>query len=295
MPAIHTLENQWLSLAVSEHGASITRLVFRPLNFPILRSSSDSEDVSMAGMFPLLPFVNRIAGNRFIWQGKEIVFPITQADEPYFLHGDGWLNQWQLRPMYSNAAQLCLHSESELAGTYHYEAQLIFFLEKDVLGISLQLTNKGRSRYPFGLGLHPFFQLLPTTQVHFAAEQIWFEDDHHISISPATDIPKHLSFSHPRTIPDDWLNYCYYSPQSVTATLDHPNGMTVKLTCDTHYLQIYKPQGQSDFLCLEPQSQFGNAHHDPNFASLNVLEPGQSMTLNAQIQCLEAIKSHACS
>lgn len=285
MSATHILENPWLSLTVSENGASISRFVFRPLNFAVLRSSSNSEDVSMAGMFPLLPFVNRIAGNAFTWRGKQISLPITQRDEPYFLHGDGWHQRWHMQPQDSNVLQLKLTTHGELPGIYSYDASIIFRLEGSKLHIRLQLTNTGDGPFPFGLGLHPFFQAMPATLVHFMAEKIWLEDECHISVEPPIEIPEILSFNKSRTIPSQWLNYCYLLPERINATIDHPNGLTIKLLSDVYYLQIYKPSGPSEFFCLEPQTQFGNAHHAPNFSSLTILKPAQSMLLDTSIDC----------
>lgn len=47
-------------------------------------------------MFPMLPLANRVAGNRFLLRGEEVVLPQHEADDKFFLHGDGWLRRWDV-------------------------------------------------------------------------------------------------------------------------------------------------------------------------------------------------------
>ena len=44
--------------------------------------------------FPLVPWSNRIGGGRFPFRGRTIEVPRTRGDEPFPLHGHGWLMPW---------------------------------------------------------------------------------------------------------------------------------------------------------------------------------------------------------
>lgn len=48
-----------------------------------------------ASCFPLVPFANRVSGNRFVWQGREYQLQPNVEWDAHYLHGDGWLGQWQ--------------------------------------------------------------------------------------------------------------------------------------------------------------------------------------------------------
>ncbi len=79
------LENAHLRMCVSSLGGKVQSLFSRQYQAPVLYENP------AGGMFPMLPLANRVAGNRFIFHGQEIVLPRHHADEYFFLHGDGWV------------------------------------------------------------------------------------------------------------------------------------------------------------------------------------------------------------
>ena len=82
------LENAHLRMRVASLGGKVQSLYSRHYQAPVLYENP------AGGMFPMLPLANRVAGNRFIFQGREIVLPRHHADAHFFLHGDGWLQRW---------------------------------------------------------------------------------------------------------------------------------------------------------------------------------------------------------
>ena len=54
------------------------------------------ENVLDAASFPLVPYVNRIRGGRFTFRGREVRLAPNMAGDPSPLHGQGWLNPWQV-------------------------------------------------------------------------------------------------------------------------------------------------------------------------------------------------------
>ena len=64
---------------------------------PILREcNSPLENVLEASSFPLVPYVNRIRGGRFTFRGREVRLAPNMAGDPSPLHGQGWLDPWQV-------------------------------------------------------------------------------------------------------------------------------------------------------------------------------------------------------
>lgn len=84
------MENAHLRMCVSSLGGKVQSLFSRQYQAPVLYENP------AGGMFPMLPMANRVAGNRFIFQGREIVLPRHHADAHFFLHGDGWLQCWDI-------------------------------------------------------------------------------------------------------------------------------------------------------------------------------------------------------
>jgi hypothetical protein len=72
------LENAHLRMRVASLGGKVQSLFSRQYQAPVLYENP------AGGMFPMLPLANRVAGNRFIFQGREIVLPRHHADAHFF-------------------------------------------------------------------------------------------------------------------------------------------------------------------------------------------------------------------
>ncbi|EAS43158.1 aldose 1-epimerase [Photobacterium profundum] len=295
--AIHTLENGRLKVVINEMGGVIDVFTYgdeRPFDILRPRIHDGTNFAGNSSLFPMLPMVNRIRDNQFDWQGRRVVLPINESvDSHFFLHGNGWLTQWQCQ---ANAecehTVLKLAMASDIEGVCHYEAEQTYKLDGDRLTITLCLTNIGDEVFPFGIGFHPFFHCLPDTLIKFSAQGIWLEDVHYLPTDFMEHIPDVFNFGQGKTIPTVWINNGYYlAEDGVNIILKHPNRVAVVVTSPCRYLQVYKPTGYSDFLCLEPQSQSVNSHKtlylDDSSNSLSILAPHHSMHIVMTIKVHE--------
>ncbi|EKT56043.1 aldose 1-epimerase [Providencia burhodogranariea] len=280
----YSIANHDLILTVSELGASIIELSTVDSKFPLLRPVELSADfnASQSAMFPLVPFANRIKGNCFIWEKQKLHWPKHALDAFFFLHGNGWIQNWEIIKQSIN--QLTFEVNSVINDICHYQATINYqLLDKELL-IELSVTNKSKTRFPFGLGLHPFFTVLPNTKIQFNAAGLWLEDSKHLPTEFITPIPDTFSCNEQRTIPNIWINNGYTN-WSGTATLQHDNGINITLTSDCPILQVFKfannevSNQQHNFICLEPQSHAVNDHNNPNYGLLKILEPEQSTAI----------------
>lgn len=288
--AIHTLENSKLKVIINEMGGVIDAFTYRGEQpFEILRPriKDGSNFAGNSGLFPMLPVVNRIRNNQFYWQGRHIVLPIHDGiDQEYFLHGDGWLTQWEynIETNETGAQPLILTTKSKISGVCDYTAEQKYTLEDDRLILTLSLRNTGQEVFPFGIGFHPFFHCLPETLVKFHAQGMWFEDIHYLPTNYVRQIPELFSFTEEKLIPSMWINNGFHlSEDGINIKLNHQNGLTVSIMSSCRYLQVYKPEGLTNFLCLEPQSQHVDAHNSPHYDSLTILEPQESMVITMSI------------
>ncbi|MCQ8780375.1 aldose 1-epimerase, partial [Escherichia coli] len=81
--------------------------------------------------------------------------------DAHYLHGDGWLGQWQCVTRSDDS--LCLEYEHR-GGVYHYRVSQTFHLTADALTVTLSVTNEGAETLPFGTGWHPYFPLSSQTR-----------------------------------------------------------------------------------------------------------------------------------
>ena len=93
---IYTLSQGALKLEVSDQGGVIEG--FWRDAAPLLRPGKKSGVATDASCFPLVPFANRVSGNRFVWQGREYQLQPNVEWDAHYLHGDAWLGQGQCVP-----------------------------------------------------------------------------------------------------------------------------------------------------------------------------------------------------
>lgn len=138
---IYTLSHGPLKLDVSDQGGVIEG--FWRDTTPLLRPRVKSGVATEASCFPLVPFANRVSGNRFVWQGREYQLQPNVEWDAHYLHGDGWLGEWQCVSRSDDS--LCLVYE-HLSGVYHYRVSRAFHLTADTLTVTLAVTNQGQRR-----------------------------------------------------------------------------------------------------------------------------------------------------
>lgn len=120
---IYTLSHGSLKLDVSDQGGVIEG--FWRDTTPLLRPGKKSGVATDASCFPLVPFANRVSGNRFVWQGREYQLQPNVEWDAHYLHGDGWLGEWQC--VSHSDDSLCLVYEHR-SGVYHYRVSQAFHL-----------------------------------------------------------------------------------------------------------------------------------------------------------------------
>lgn len=273
MARAFTLENAHLRMRVDPQGGAIEQLDSTRFSRPVLRAPE-----GQPSLFPMLPLANRVAGNRFLLQGREVVLPQSPRDTTFYLHGDGWLKAWQVASRSATACVLRLRSVDPCG--FDYQAQLHYQLVENAFHASLTLTHCGAEPMLYGLGFHPWFFFQNGNSVQFSASGYWPEGEHHLPLQWQGELPAHVSFQAARYGCDDWLNVCY-SGWSGQAHLRN-NEMEITLLSQTPWLMLFRMSGQP-FLCLEPQSHPVNAHHMPGQPGLVMLSLGEktyfSMTI----------------
>ena len=153
-------------------------------------------------------------------------------------------------------------------------------LGEDSLTISLDVTHLGEDALPYGLGLHPYFPCNARTTLHLPATGLWLCGDDPMPVAHTTSFAPGFDFRQPASLEGPLIDHCF-TGWNGHAVISYPDrGVTLAMTMRdcAGYALMYRPPGL-DFFCLEPITHPIDAFHMPGRPGLQVLECGQSMSL----------------
>jgi aldose 1-epimerase len=279
----HSLTNDNLRVTVApELGGSIATFagktedgewidLFRP-------APPGAESPLQMGMFPLVPFCNRIEGNVFACEGKRFELAPNFGEEPHACHGDGWLSMWDVTEAGDDHIHLVLDVDAT-STPYRYRAEQVVRLDGNTLSVSMRVTNRADFPMPFGLGFHPYFMKLDA-RLQFYAESCWLEGPGYLPSERIT-VPPELDHAEFRGLPDCWRNMCYggWDGKACISYADHE----LEISCpDCAYTMIFLPPDEDAF-CFEPMSHcvgaFSARVEEVEGPGLKVLAAGESMQI----------------
>ncbi|MRT01561.1 aldose 1-epimerase [Ralstonia pickettii] len=231
--------------------------------------------------FPLVPWSNRIGGGRFPFRGRTIEVPRTRGDEPYPLHGHGWLMPWH--PVSQTATSVELAAMVDHGRPFRYLALQRYALAGNTLNIALTVRNEG-SPLPFGLGVHPFFPRTPDVQLRAGATAMWQSAPDNLPTvlnAPSAD----ADFRKLRKLdPSAAINHSFEGWDGRAEIVWPSRRVSVSITADTSRYVLYTPVAY-DFFCFEPVDHAINAHNLPGLPQdhgLTILGTGQSLQRSYQ-------------
>ncbi|PWW10992.1 aldose 1-epimerase [Mangrovibacter plantisponsor] len=279
--ANYTIENPCLRARITDNGACLLSLECLGNGGHILRQwlVKDIWHPAESAMFPMLPFANRIAGNCFSVRDKIYTLPQSPFNDPYYLHGNGWLTQWRLLEI--KDSYIILRSQPAPIGIYYYIADIEYRLIDNQFTAKITLIHLGKQAAPYGAGFHPFFQTSLDDTVQFSSTGYWSENEFHLADEWHEEIPGYMNFSQPRVPSAKWINNCYSGWNGVAQITNRLRKIT--LSSDLPWLMVYQ-NGNDNFVCLEPQSHQVNAHNIPGRPGLRMLKQGDSYSIDMSIK-----------
>lgn len=274
----------WRATLAPGLGGAVLTLDWR--GQPVFRPTPDgATDILETACFPLVPYANRIADGRFVFEGRSVQLPRLERFAPHALHGDAWLLPWTVESQTENRVEMSLDWPGDPDGwPWPWRARQVVELTDEGLSISLSVTNTGNAIMPAGLGLHPYFHRYADSRLTLSAEGVWITD--------AREIPERLA---PVAEVADWSNGLAladapfvdhaYAGWTGEAVLDD-GGRWVMLSADApaHWTQVYAPLGV-DFFCVEPVTHRPDAHNAPagEDHGLARLAPGETSSFAMRI------------
>lgn len=284
-----TLENATLRLVVNPAiGGSVVRWDALTEHGPLalMRPGSDDEqDPNRLGMYPLVPWSNRISAGGFAWRESHHVLEANHADEPLPIHGDGWQRPWHVEAHTAHALRLVLRSREQ--PPFDYRATLTYRLVERSLEVELVVTHLGETPAPYGLGLHPWFPRSADTRIVAAADGVREVDEDQL---PRTwrkhEAHDAWNFSRGQSLPDERIDNLFTGWDG-KARLEWPErGVAVEISTAPGLSRhlIFSPGKHADFFCFEPVSHEVDAHHfdSPLAHGLVELVPGQTLAMTCR-------------
>lgn len=284
---IITLESgsQRLQLAPA-YGGSVTRWdlntgeQWTPLFRPWDGASGDRYTMAC---FPLVPWSNRITGGGFEHEG--VFYPIhaNRTAEHYPIHGDGWLQPWNVAEHAPDRIKLALESRHFDGNPYHYRTTLTFILRPDGLQIDLTVTHLGQKSLPYGLGLHPYFPCNTSTRLMAKADGVWLSGKDPIPVEHTTEFPHTWDYNTPAPLAGQLIDNCYtgWNGKAVIEYPDRALTLTMVMPDCNGYSLLYRPP-EGEFFCFEPITHPIDAFHMPDQPGLAILSRGESLALRTK-------------
>ncbi|MEO8857610.1 MAG: aldose 1-epimerase [Burkholderiaceae bacterium] len=239
------------------------------------------------GIYPLMPYSNRIADAHLEVDGQSIALPTHPDAAPHTLHGNAHAQAWQLEQANASSALMTLDSPSCAAWPWHYKASLRVQLTPDQLALHIALTNVDTRSMPAGIGLHPYFRHRPDGRLAYRAGCVWPPTAEFLPGDRRAPLPNE-DYTAARPLPEGGLTQ-YVGDWKGEALIDLPEGACLKLSADPvfSHLVVHRPDSIG-YLCLEPVSHVADAF---NLAARGVpdtgaqqLAPGETMTGTIRLQ-----------
>ena len=261
-------------------GPGGARAILRECHSPL-------EKVLDAACFPLVPYVNRIRGGQFAFRGREITLAPNMAGDPSPLHGQGWLNAWQVDEQ-SEAGATLVYRHAAGEWPWDYEARQEFALDDGGLSVRLICRNAATEPMPCGLGQHPYFPCGPETRLDTQVTQVWTIDEH---VLPVETVPAEGRFDlRGRLVCGQDLDHGFggWGGSATMADPDWPCDVRLS-SLDAHFFQLYSPTAGGIFVA-EPVSHANAALNAPEAQwaelGMRVLEPGEAMSLAMRLELI---------
>jgi aldose 1-epimerase len=253
---------------------------------PILRrSNSPLEKVLDAAGFPLVPFVNRIRGGCFTFQGRQVRLSPNMAGDPCPLHGQGWVNPWSTESTSESEAVLVFHHEAG-EWPWDYEARQSFRLVGDTLCLSLTCRNESDEPMPCGLGFHPYFPCGPGTVIQTSVQNVWTVDEYVLPVERIPAAGRYDIGDSPACGRDLDNGYDGWSGRALLTDPGWPFEIVMS-SPQARFFQFYSPEDGGLFVA-EPVTHANAALNSPqqDWASLGiqVLQPAEEMALDTRLE-----------
>lgn len=264
------------ALRLEPAGGGIAREVLHPYPEDIF----DPIRWAKGGIYPLIPYSNRIAQACLQVDGQPVLLAPHPDAAPHTLHGNAHGLPWTLHAHSADRAALELDAAVSAAWPWRYHARMELQLAPSALQVSLSLRNDDQRRFPAGLGLHPYFRHRSDARLVYRASAAWPPTADFLAVASRVPLA-HEVHAQPLPLRAGGLTD-YLGGWDGHARVELPEGEQVEIQADPlfSHLVVHRPDSLA-YLCLEPVSHVADGF---NLAAQGVagtgtqwLAPGESL------------------
>jgi len=257
------------------------RAVFRP-------TPDDATDILQTACFPLVPYANRIANGRFVFEGRSVGLPVLEKFAPHAIHGEGWMQPWTIQSRSSDVVAMTLDWQGEPASwPWPWRAKQIVSLSDAGLEIELCVTNSGGEIMPAGLGLHPYFHRHSDSRLALTASGVLATNalelpDRFVPPADLVDWSSGLALAKA-----PFVDHAYGGWNGVARIMGGGCDVVMRASPSAAWAQVYAP-ADADFFCVEPVTHCPDAFKGPaswgsSANGLVALQPGETLALHMTV------------
>jgi aldose 1-epimerase len=285
-----TLEaGPWRAEIAPARGARVTRLAFAAgadwvdVLEPIEDWNPKGRVWPAAGLYPLVPYSNRIDNGRLQVGERVVQLKVHPFGHPHVIHGPGHLRTWSATH-HGDRVHLRLQYEADDDWPWSFESRLTYAVEGDRFLARIGLRNDGAEPMPAGLGLHPFFRAPNGTRIALTYQDRWPQAEH----DPPEPQFERRPMAFENALMDELILRCF-GRWGREARIERSDlQIRVAASAAFGHLVVYRAAG-SAFLCVEPVSHATNGfnHHAAGYPHTGtvILEPGHGMEAEMAIAC----------
>ena len=224
-----------------------------PVLYPYTDAEVDPLNWAKGGIYPLVPYSNRIALGQLHTAKGTLALPPHPNAQPHTLHGHAHGLPWAVVSHDDTSAHLRLDSPPCAAWPWHLQADMRLRLSAHALQFEVSLTHLGAGEMPAGIGFHPYFLHHEKARLRYQAGRRWPADADCLAHG-SEPLPRSDSYDEAKPLPPGTMTD-YLSEWDGVLDLELPQGELLQLQTDAvlSHLVVHRPP-QPLYLCLEPVS-----------------------------------------
>lgn len=287
-----------------DYGGNCISLKHLPSNIEVLRkpvSKKMFEDDPLLYGMPILFFPNRINRGRFMFEGREYVWPLNDPERNCYVHGELYRTPFRIIKKTRSSVEMefiATRQQPYLMFPHSFRLRLRYLVNASGLHQQVFMTNESDKNIPFGLAFHTTFNLpfVPGGDVNDIRLSLPVDKEYIRDTITLTPTGESLSaYPHRDELLTGELQPCrnvlsrFFSRDKNGAMrlIDKRSGWTITYTADRyHRFWMLWNGGRSDLLTVEPQTCLIDAFNvDIPYSEkgIIVIKPGSTIKLRTNI------------
>lgn len=277
----------------ARRGATCFSFMHLPSGSEVYRTPrSDEEYNKNVFLFgnPILFPPNRISGGRFVFEGREYVFPVNEPETSCHLHGKLYSMPFLVRASDASSAEFVFHAKSgEYMGFIH-EFRIVrkYSVSDGGLSETVSVTNLSDINMPFFLAFHSTYNISSADNAMLLKMGVGNESVRDKRFLPTGEwrqsaLGDKMSSGDGAVLDSGHIS-AFFEARGDGFNLTNMNtGISVRTVYDKKfgYRMVFKPEN-ADFICIEQQTCAVDCFHlsgDAVNYGLIVIAPGATVSL----------------